>query len=86
MAIKHFKKQVVKKTQKRCEICDNILNTIDMCYSTDVRKCWNCDKEKNEKDLFGLSEQKFKKCSANCNTSEQKQNVCMCFNEFMNKK
>ena len=84
MAIKHFKKAVVKNTQKRCEICDNILNTIDMCYSNDIRKCWTCDKENKEKELFGLSETKFKKCSANCSIKEQ--NVCMCFIEFMNKK
>ena len=84
MAIKHFKKAVVRNTQKRCEICDNILTTIDMCYSNDARKCWGCDKENKEKDLFGLAPADFKKCSANCATNEQ--SVCMCFLEFMNKK
>ena len=84
MAIKHFKKAVVRNTQKRCEICDNILTTIDMCYSNDARKCWGCDKENKEKDLFGLAPADFKKCSANCATNEQ--SVCMSFIEFMNKK
>ena len=84
MAIKHYNKSAIRKTQKRCEICDNILNTIDMCYSNDIRKCWNCDKEKKEKDLFGMAPQPFKKCSANCNENEK--SVCMCFIEFMNKK
>jgi hypothetical protein len=84
MAIKHYKKVVVKKTQKRCEVCDSILTTIDMCYSNDVRKCWNCDKENKEKDLFGLGPADFKKCSANCDTSEH--GACLCFIEFINKK
>ena len=84
MKKKHFKKQVVRNTQEKCVSCSKVLTTIDMCYSNDVRKCWNCDKENKEKDLFGLAPQPFKKCSANCSTSEH--SVCLCYIEFMNKK
>lgn len=84
MDIKHYKKVVVKKVDKRCRVCDNPLTTIDMCYSKEVGKCWNCDKDNVEKDLFGLGPADFKKCTANCDTSEQ--GACLCFIEFMNKK
>jgi len=49
---KHFKKQVVRNTPKKCVSCSKVLTTIDMCYSNDSTKCWSCDKLAVQTQLF----------------------------------
>jgi hypothetical protein len=52
MRKKHHAKKVVRNTPKRCVSCDKILTTIDMCYSSDINICWQCDKQPKQAQLF----------------------------------
>jgi len=49
---KHFKKQVVRSTPKKCVSCSKTLTTTDMCYSNDSTKCWSCDTLPVQTQLF----------------------------------
>jgi hypothetical protein len=52
MRKKHFTKQVVRNTPKKCVSCSKVLTTIDMCYSSDINTCWKCDKLPKQIELF----------------------------------
>jgi len=49
---RHFKKQVVRKTAKRCKECEKVLTTIDMVYSDNINYCMVCDAIKQQQKLF----------------------------------
>ena len=52
MRKKHFKKQVVRNTPKKCVSCEKVLTTIDMCYSNDINECFRCNSQPKQTQLF----------------------------------
>ena len=49
---KHHAKKIVRNIAKKCVSCQKVLTTIDMCYSSDINKCWQCDKLPVQTQLF----------------------------------
>ncbi len=47
--MKKYYKILTKNTKQKCKVCDKKITTTDVLYSSNLERCWECDRLKKEK-------------------------------------